>query len=262
MKLSLNNFLYAVKQIVTGGGLHSDGSPYNDSGYLTRASGVNLNQIMQAANLTATAAALTEGSGAIGGTQDGDITTLVDPAGDNGASLIDGVRECAAAINKVVTDVAALRSSLQGTADETNAKVLKVEETQDTIGTIRWQVPRDYDEATDVLKVRVLASQLTQSTDDDVQLDSKVYVKTAGSALGSDLDPTKPTTVLSTTEQWITVDLSSNSLNRDDIVYFTLITDGHNDTDGEEVLIHDIEFVYRSCLVSYDETDSDGNDLR
>ncbi len=42
---------------------------------------------------------LTEGAGAIGGTQDGDIDALVDPAGDSGASLIDGVREAAAAIN-------------------------------------------------------------------------------------------------------------------------------------------------------------------
>lgn len=44
-------------------------------------------------------AALTEGAGAIGGVQDGDITALVDPAGDAGASLIDGVREVAVKVN-------------------------------------------------------------------------------------------------------------------------------------------------------------------
>lgn len=34
MKLSLNNFLYGVKQIVMGGGTDSSGTPYNDAGYL------------------------------------------------------------------------------------------------------------------------------------------------------------------------------------------------------------------------------------
>jgi hypothetical protein len=157
---------------------------------------------------------------------------------------------------------ASLAAQFAGVADETYARVLKVEQGVDDIGTIEWAVPRDYDEATDSLYVRVLASQLTQSTDDDVQLDAKVYLKTAGSALGADIDPTKPATVLSTTEQWLTFDLSGNSLERDDLVYFNLITDGHNDTDGEEVLIHAIEFVYRSTIVSYDEEDASGNDLR
>ncbi len=34
MKLSLNNFLYGIKQIVTGGGLNADSSPENDAGFL------------------------------------------------------------------------------------------------------------------------------------------------------------------------------------------------------------------------------------
>lgn len=44
-------------------------------------------------------AALTENGGALGGVQDGNIAALVDPAGDAGASLIDGVREVAAKVN-------------------------------------------------------------------------------------------------------------------------------------------------------------------
>lgn len=47
----------------------------------------------------AAVAALTENGGALGGVQDGNITALVDPAGDAGASLIDGVREVAAKVN-------------------------------------------------------------------------------------------------------------------------------------------------------------------
>jgi hypothetical protein len=145
------------------------------------------------------------------------------------------------------------------TADETNARVLKVEETVDNIGHVVWTVPRDYDEETDVTVVRVLASQLTSSTDNDVELDSEIYVKTAGTALPADLNITAPGTVLSTTEQWIEFELEGQGLDRDDVVYFELITNGANDTDGEEVLIHDVEVVYRSCLVSYDEFTGDGD---
>jgi hypothetical protein len=147
-------------------------------------------------------------------------------------------------------------------ADETNARVIKVEEATDSVGHLTFPVPRDYDEATDVMKIRVLASQLTQSTDDDVELDSEVYLKTAGSALGSDLDLTAPGTVLSTTEQWIEFELTGEGLVRDEVINFELITNGANDTDGEEVLIHAIEISYRSCLVSYDKADADGVSLR
>lgn len=50
---------------------------------------------------------LTENSGAIGGTNDGDLPALVDPAGDAGASVIAGIRENAAKINAIL---AALRA--------------------------------------------------------------------------------------------------------------------------------------------------------
>lgn len=51
---------------------------------------------------------LTEASGAIGGTSDGDLTALVDPSGDAGASVIAGIRENATAINGIL---AALRAA-------------------------------------------------------------------------------------------------------------------------------------------------------
>ena len=154
-----------------------------------------------------------------------------------------------------------LSSNVALAADETNGRVIKVTNTNDSILHLVRPVPRDYDEATDLLKVRVLASQDTVSTDDDVELDSELYVKTAGSALSSDKDPAAPGTVLSTTEQWIEFDLSGNGLTRDDVAIFELITNGNNDTSGEEVLIHAIELVYRSTVVSYDDG-TDDNPLR
>ena len=163
--------------------------------------------------------------------------------------------------------VASLVGLQVGTSDETKARVLKIQETVDTIGSTIWKVPRDYDEYAQEVTLRVLASQLTSSTDDDVELDLQVYHKTPGTALSADRNPTKPGTVLSTTEQWVEFDLStifaSNNIARDDVITLTLITNGANDTSGEEILIHDMELVYRSCLVSWaKETTTRAFDLR
>lgn len=250
MKFSAANFLTHVKAIVTGGGRHSDGTPFVDSGFLKRAEGVGI-QSIQPATITALTFNL------VAGTANNALQALAD--GTTYANDVAAIRNNFADIASKLEEVRAL---LAGTADETNAKVLKVEEAVDTVGTVVWTVPRDYDEATDQLTVRVLASQLTVSTDNDVQLDSSTYIKTAGAALGSDVSPAAPSTVLSTTEQWVEFNLGGLGLQRDDVVNFVLKTDGHNDTNGEEVLIHDIEFVYRSCLVSYDNATTAGVDLR
>lgn len=138
-------------------------------------------------------------------------------------------------------------------ADETNARVVKVEETIDLIGYLTFPIPRDYDKHTDELIVRVLASQLTVATDNDVQLDAEFYIKSAGAALSADLAPAAPATVLSATEQWVEFDLSDNGLEFGDVVTFRLNTDGHNDTNGEEVLIHAVSVRYRSTFVAFDE---------
>lgn len=199
----------------------------------------------------------------------GGVNSAGQPFNDAGF-LVDrpvplGALDLNTSINYDGSEAGAAVATLSGaylTADETNARVVKVDDATDSIGHLTVPVPRDYDEETDTLKVRVLASQLTQSTDDDVELDSEVYVKTAGSALGADLNPDAPGTVLSTTEQWIEFDLSRNSLSRDDVVNFELITNGLNDTDGEEVLIHAVELVYRTCLVSYNRETSAGVSLR
>lgn len=276
MLFSPDTFLHALRQIVTGGGRDSDGHPKSDSGYLKRAEGVDLQSITPSSAVTATAAALTDNSGGSANTTLAAIDASMIAVGGSGMTtaqeseydttmgvIADNFADLAAQVNALIVDNANLRAQLGLTADETHARVLKVEETVDEIGNIVWPVPRDYDEATDTLKVRVLASQLTQTTDDDVELDMEAYVKTAGSALGADLNPTAPGTVLSTTEQWIEFDLGGNGLQRDDVLTIELLTDGHNDTNGEEVLIHALEMVYRSTIVSYDdEADASGYDLR
>lgn len=217
MQFDQVNFLTLLKGLVTGGGRHTDGSGFADSGYL-RDIVIPLSAV--------------------------DLETTV---------IYDGSESSTAL---------ATFGGAWITADETNARVVKVEESIDTIGHLSFPIPRDYDEATDILKVRVLASMIAVSTDTDVELDMKAYVKTAGSALGSDLNPTAPGTVLSTTEQWLEFDLGGNSLTRDDVPTITLITNGANDTDGEEILIHAVQLTYASTLVSYDEKTAANVELR
>jgi hypothetical protein len=263
MNFSPDNFLHHIKQLVTGGGRDSSGRPKVDSGFYRRAENIDLNSILATTAVTATAATLTDSSG---GTADTTIAAITNANNVGSADVVptaNAIADLAAQVNNLVADVAALRAQAGLVADETNARVLKIEEGVDSVGNITWAVPRDYDEETDVLTMRILASQLTSSTDDDVELDAEVYIKTAGSALGSDVGPAAPGTVLTTAEQWIEFDFKGLGLARDDVVTIEVITNGLNDTDGEEVLIHAVELAYRSCLVSYDdEDDAEGNALR
>jgi hypothetical protein len=160
-----------------------------------------------------------------------------------------------------------IADALAATADETNAIVQKIDAAVDTVGNVVWTVPRDYDEGAQAVILRVLASMVTVSTDTDVELDLEVYHKVPGTALTADLNPTAPGTILSATEQWVEFDLStifaSTNINRDDVITMEIVTNGANDTVGEEVLIHDVQLVYRSTLVSYDkETSFEAFDLR
>lgn len=247
MNITPDNFLVHIKNLVTGGG-RTGGQPTHDAGYLKRAEGVTLQSLATPA-AAATAVAFPATAGSAGWNASGDVTLVI------------------ARFAALIADVAAIRAKLGMTADETNARVLKIEDDIDTVGNIVFPIPRDYDEATDELRLRVLASQLTVSTDNDVKLDAELYRKRAGVALTADLAPSftadSAVPILSTVEQWIEFDLSQLSFLRDDVATIELITNGLNDTDGEEVLIHAIELVYRSTLVSYDdEEDAQGNTLR
>lgn len=71
---------------------------------------------------TTVPSALTENGGAIGGTNDGDLPALVDPAGDAGASVIAGIRENATMINTIIALLAVLA---QNTSD-TGQKIIEI----------------------------------------------------------------------------------------------------------------------------------------
>jgi len=261
MQFSEDNFLVGVKGIVTGGGRDTAGNRKLASGFVKRVEGVTLNSIAPISDLTATAAALVDNT-------TGTATTTLEAltSGSVYATDVAAIRnnfaDLASMVNKLTVDAAAIRVKLSLTTDETNARVIRVEETIDNIGSVVVVIPRDYDEATDYLVLRVLTSQATLSVDNDVQLDSEFYRKRAAVALSADLAPAAPATILSTTEQWIDFVYTGLAVRRDDVVTIKLITNGANDTDAEEVLIHGIELVYASTLVSYDEATSTNVQLR
>jgi len=263
--LTTNSFFTKLRSLVTGGGRDSNNKPVVTSGFEKRASTISLATLAPNAVLPIAGTAFTTFD--IGGTAD---STLVAVSGAFDATahstINNNFEDVATKINNIVADIAAIKAALALTADETNARVLKVEETQDNIGHLGWQGPRDYDEATDRLTLRVLASQVTVSTDNDVKLDVELYRKRGSAVLSSDLAPSftsdSNVPVLSATEQWIVFNLHGLDFNRDDVLNIELISNGANDTNGEEILIHAIELVYNSTLVSYHAEDTSGNPLR
>lgn len=68
---------------------------------------------------TTVPAALTENAGAIGGTNDGNLPALVDPAGDAGASVIDGIRENATKVNAIITLLGVMAQNASDQAQKT-----------------------------------------------------------------------------------------------------------------------------------------------
>lgn len=173
MKLSLNNFLYGVKQIVMGGGAGA-----NDGGYL------------------------------VDGSPESSFTSVV--------------------LNAAASPLAA----------------------------IMYHVPRDYDEATDVLTLDLVAA-MGGATDTPVltvavtrkRIGAADVVLVTGAAVGT----------LGTTLQRFENDLTGNSLVRDDILKIVYSAAAH----GTDAIVDFLTSVsYRSTLVSYNEEDAAGNELR
>lgn len=121
-----------------------------------------------------------------------------------------------------------------------------------------FEVPRDYDEATDHLKVR-LRVRLESGTSLDLQADS-LNRAAAGADPANESDYTAPDATTVTSAQIIEVDLSGLEWSRDEqgVLNFA----ASNRTGSGIVHVLGAEIVYRSTLVSYHEEDSDGNTLR
>lgn len=139
---------------------------------------------------------------------------------------------------------------------ETNGMTVAGAASSTALGSFTYQVPRDYDEATDEFKIRVLAGM--DGATDTPTLDATVYRKRAGVALSADLNPSASAALAAATA-WKTIDGSGKALKRDDVLTVNLLSGAHT---TNALSVHAIEIVYRSTLVSYESEDSSHNVLR
>ena len=115
-----------------------------------------------------------------------------------------------------------------------------------------WQVPRDYDQVKDKLKLRFLTC--SASTTDAPTLDAAVYSKRAGVALTADLDPVISAAVPKgvANAAWREINIDSQSLQPGDILSIEVSSSAHT---SDALNIYDMEMEYRSTLVYYDKDD-------
>lgn len=150
-------------------------------------------------------------------------------------------------------DSSILATSVTYIADGSGYPVLNAAASITAVAAFSFQVPRDYDEATDELHLKVVAKMAGATDVPTLTLVAKNMV--IGSAAGAiTTQPTSqtPTAALSATAQKFTFKFVGRGLKRDNIVLFTL-TSGAHTTDALQV--QNLGVAYRSCLVSYHESD-------
>lgn len=157
-----------------------------------------------------------------------------------------------------------LATSVTRIAASDGFPILSAAATITALAAIGFTVPRDYDEASDILIVSFVANAGGATDTPTITLDPDK--KTVGSAsvqmtafTGSSLT----TAAVSATATRYTIVLTGNTLLRNQLVKFTLTTGAHT-TDTVQLL--DFRVTYASTLVSYHETDGTtplrGNALR
>ena len=132
------------------------------------------------------------------------------------------------------------------TALETNARGIQVASSATLVGELIWQVPRDYDQTNDYLRLRFLAS--SGGDTNTPAIDATVYRIRAGAAISSDLDPTISASVNNDTtdKDWVEINIDGKSLQPGDVLSIIVSTEAHT-TDAVDV--YGAEFVYKSDLV-------------
>jgi hypothetical protein len=199
MRASPSNFLYFLKQVVTG----ANADPIEDSG------------TAQAAD---------------GGIWKDQINSLADVVNLGGSTTL--------------------------TTAETGMSVLHTAATGQAIGHVSFIVPRDYDEASDRLLIRLLV----QSSGGDLTtgITGTPYVKLLGTAAvaGTLVNATVPfsttTQLLTATEQVFEIVYQGLGLKRDTVIDTTL---AYSAALAGTANIYGIEYSFYSTIVSYNEDD-------
>lgn len=159
-------------------------------------------------------------------------------------------------VNNTIGDLIPSASTAAITTEETNAVVWKIANGTTPTLTLAFRVPRDYDENTDYINIRVIANKVAAGADVPT-LGCGLYIKQLGAALGSSTAPNAtyvgisiPKVTLIATTQVQEFNFANKGLIRDSMAYFVLTVAG-NTTGGQEVQIFDMQVVYASCLVAF-----------
>lgn len=263
MRASLDNFLYFLKQIVTG--LNGDDTPVpgtllpgNNSAGVNSSTqsadgGIKVDQPIELSDLINAASfpAITDSTTGTASTTFGAI------AGSVYATDAPAIKN---ALAQIALELNALHNNFAGALSSVAAVVIP-SGTNPAIGTISFPVPRDYDEASDHLSIRLMA-QLANA-DASITVTGTATVKpiaTGTASTKSAVTATAPfgtaNQPLSTTEQVLDINLSGFGLKRDDVVSVALAIVG---TTTGNTYVFAVEKHFDSCIVSYNETDNTQN---
>lgn len=139
---------------------------------------------------------------------------------------------------------------------ETNGLTVVSAASGTALGSFTFQIPKDYDENTDELKLNFVAGM--DGATDTPTVNATVYRKRAGVALSANLAPVA-SAALAQSSALKTIDISGKSMLAGDYLTINLVTGAHT---TNNVSLHSLEVSYRSTLVSYQAQDSSGNDIR
>ena len=118
------------------------------------------------------------------------------------------------------------------------------------LGTLTFQIPRDYDESVDKLDLRFLVNSAGDTNTPTI--DASMYRKRAGAALSSDIDPTISAAVNTNTVKagWVEVRSHGDGWQAGDAVTVILASSAHT-TDA--LNMYGLEVVYASDLAYFED---------
>lgn len=249
MRFSPDNFLYTIKQLVTGANKSAntasgtaqaaDGGIQKDNWIPLEAVSANPNFPVITNNTAGTASTT---FAALTGTYATDVATL----------------------RNIISQIALELNALNGQFVDTGAipVILVPAGTNSSIGIVSVPIPRDYDEATDSFHIRLFMS-LSNAADTGITVTGTPTVQPIGGSptTGTAVTGTAPfstvSEVLTTTEAVVDIDLSGLGLQRDGVIAVALALAG---TTSYVVNVYAIEYKYDSCIVSFNDTDATGID--
>ena len=137
-------------------------------------------------------------------------------------------------------------------AAETSFDVLASNTSDTDLGRLAFNIPRDYDQSLDYLRIRFLAKSAGDT--DTPTIDAVIYRKRKETALSSDLDPTISESVNNDTDDADYVEVNADGLGMQagDALSVELVAGAHT---TDVLHVYGLEVVYKSDLVYFDKTD-------